>query len=91
VNNHTLATWRVRLIARGYLPRRRTSATATAHLDADGIFIVCPDDATTEAIFHYMIRTGSELRIEQDRHVKGLFPPQTWFDLMQEAGFCAEK
>jgi SAM-dependent methyltransferase len=105
---------------------RRTFATAAAHLDPGGIFIVCPDyttetfrspyvshttysdgetevtciqydwdadpsDTVREAIFCYMIRTGSELRVEQDRHVQGLFTLQTWFDLLREEGFSAEK
>ncbi len=50
-----------------------------------------PGDTTTETIFFYLIREGGELRVEQDRHVCGLFSLETWLDLMREAGFDAEK
>ena len=50
-----------------------------------------PSDTTTESRMFYLIREGEELRIEQDRHVFGLFPLQTWLDLMQKAGFTVEK
>ena len=47
-----------------------------------------PDDTTVESIMFYLIREGGELRVEQDRHVTGLFPLRTWLDLMAEAGFA---
>jgi hypothetical protein len=50
-----------------------------------------PEDTTVESIMFYLIREGGELRIEQDRHVTGLFPLQTWIDLMAEAGFMVEQ
>jgi len=50
-----------------------------------------PDDTTMETIFIYLIREKGELRIEEDRHITGLFPLQTWIDLMTEAGFEVEK
>lgn len=46
-----------------------------------------PADTTTETRFFYIWREGEELRIEQDRHVMGLFPLSTWTALMGEAGF----
>ena len=49
-----------------------------------------PSDTTYETIMFFMIRTKEGLKIEQDRHVLGLFPLQTWLDLMTEAGFSAE-
>jgi SAM-dependent methyltransferase len=49
-----------------------------------------PGDTTTECIFLYFIREGGEVRIEQDRHVTGLFSLETWLGLMREAGFDAE-
>lgn len=50
-----------------------------------------PNDTMTETLVFYLIRTQEGLRVEQDRHVLGLFPVQTWLDLMQEAGFSVEK
>ncbi|MCI0439948.1 MAG: class I SAM-dependent methyltransferase [Chloroflexi bacterium] len=50
-----------------------------------------PEDTTIETIFVYFIREGGKLRVEQDTHVTGLFPIQTWLDLMAEAGFEVEK
>jgi hypothetical protein len=50
-----------------------------------------PADTTVESIMLYLIRERGELRIEQDRHVTGLFPLQTWLDLMEEAGFMVEQ
>jgi hypothetical protein len=50
-----------------------------------------PKDTTVESIMFYLIRKGGELRIEQDRHVTGLFSLKTWLDLMEEAGFAVEQ
>lgn len=50
-----------------------------------------PTDTRVESIMFYIIREAGELRIEQDRHVLGLFPMQTWLALMSEAGFVVEK
>jgi len=50
-----------------------------------------PTDTTIESIMFYLIREAGRLRIEQDRHIVGLFPLQTWLDLMSEAGFEVEK
>jgi len=49
------------------------------------------EDTTVESIMFYLIREGGALRIEQDRHVTGLFPLQTWLDLLGEAGFQVEQ
>ncbi len=46
-----------------------------------------PSDTTTESIHFYLIRERGHLRIEQDRHIFGLFPLQTWLNLMEETGF----
>jgi len=48
------------------------------------------EDTTVESIMIYLIREGGVLRIEHDRHVTGLFPLQTWLDLLAEAGFQVE-
>ena len=50
-----------------------------------------PNDTKVETIMFYLIRSGSELRIEHDRHVTGLFPKSTWLRLMTEAGFTVEE
>jgi hypothetical protein len=50
-----------------------------------------PEDTTVESIMFYLIREAGELRVEQDRHVTGLFALQTWLDLMKEAGFTVEQ
>ena len=39
----------------------------------------------------YVIRKRGTVRVEQDRHVLGLFPVQTWVGLMEDAGFAVEK
>ena len=49
-----------------------------------------PAGTTTETRFFYIWREGKELRVEQDRHVMGLFPLSTWTALMREAGFRVE-
>lgn len=36
--------------------------------------------------FAYLIREGSDTRVEHDRHVCGLFPRSIWLRLMDEAG-----
>jgi len=50
-----------------------------------------PRDTTVESIMFYLIRKGGRPRIEHDRHVTGLFPLQTWLDLMEDAGFQVEQ
>ncbi len=50
-----------------------------------------PADTTIECLNWYLIRDGARLRIEQDRHVFGLFPLNVWLQLMEEAGFVVEK
>ncbi len=50
-----------------------------------------PNDTTMETIFVYFIRGHGQLRVEEDLHITGLFPIQTWVDLMTEAGFTVEK
>jgi SAM-dependent methyltransferase len=49
-----------------------------------------PTDAAIETLCWYLIREGADLRIEQDRHITGLFSLDVWLDLMREAGFDAE-
>ena len=50
-----------------------------------------PADTTIECLSWYIIREGANLRVEQDRHVMGLFDVNTWLTLMEQAGFDVEK
>jgi len=50
-----------------------------------------PSDTTIETIMFYFIREKGILRIEQDRHITGLFPKATWTGLMEESGFQVEE
>lgn len=47
-------------------------------------------DSTVETIMFYLIHRPGGLRIEKDRHVTGVFNRETWFRLMEEAGFSVE-
>jgi SAM-dependent methyltransferase len=46
-----------------------------------------PDDTVFEGLMIYLIRERGVLRIEQDQHVLGLFPQETWENLLKSAGF----
>ena len=52
-----------------------------------------PDQTETkiETIFIYMIKEDGQLRTEQDRHIAGLFPLDTWVSLLAQSGFHVEK
>lgn len=50
-----------------------------------------PFDTTIDVLNWYLLNEAGRLRIEQDRHVYGLFPMQTWLDLMARAGFAVQK
>ena len=50
-----------------------------------------PSDTTIESVFIYLQKENGDLRIEQDRHITGLFPLDTWLGLISEAGFDVEK
>ena len=50
-----------------------------------------PADTTIETLSWYFIREGPNLRIEQDRHVMGLFSLKTWVELLERSGFEVEK
>jgi len=49
-----------------------------------------PSDQTYVADFAYLLREGSKMRVEHDRHVCGLFPRATWVRLLETAGFEVE-
>ena len=46
-------------------------------------------DTTYEVTFLYLIRRDGGLSIEADRHTCGIFPLETWLDLLTEVGFAA--
>lgn len=48
-------------------------------------------DTSYEATFIFLIREKGKLRIETDRHICGIFPLETWIDLLQETGFKVHK
>ena len=50
-----------------------------------------PSDTLVETIFIYFLKENGSLRVEEDRHITGLFPMDTWLKLMSEAGFEPEK
>ena len=49
-----------------------------------------PEDTTTETLNFYLLREHGHLRVDQDLHILGLFPLQTWIQRMEEAGFQVE-
>jgi SAM-dependent methyltransferase len=49
-----------------------------------------PDDTTYICAFAFLLRDRTApVRCEQDEHVMGLFPRETWLRLIEEAGFEA--
>ena len=44
-------------------------------------------DTTYDYTLVYLIHQGSQLRVETDRHLNGLFELGTWHRLLQEVGF----
>ena len=50
-----------------------------------------PNDTTIESLFFFILRNGGEARVEQDRHLTGLFPLDTWLKLLGQAGFVVEQ
>jgi SAM-dependent methyltransferase len=57
----------------------------------ENIFDPEPADPTYEGTYIFLIREKGKLKIETDRHVCGMFSLNTWFDLLQEAGFKVNK
>ena len=51
-----------------------------------------PRDSTLESVFIYIIKnTDGSVRVEEDRHITGIFSIHTWLNLMQQAGFLAKR
>jgi SAM-dependent methyltransferase len=45
------------------------------------------EDTTYESTFIYLIRKDGKLESHVDRHLCGIFPPSSWMQWMEEAGF----
>lgn len=48
-----------------------------------------PSDTTYLAHYAYLLREGEEVRLEQDRHVLGLFARNEWLTWLGEEGFAS--
>jgi ubiquinone/menaquinone biosynthesis C-methylase UbiE len=48
-----------------------------------------PTDTMYESTFVWLIRRAGKLEIETDHHLGGIFPLQTWLELLREVGFEA--
>jgi trans-aconitate methyltransferase len=50
-----------------------------------------PDDTTYIADYVYLLRDQDEnVQVIHDRHTEGLFPRDTWFELLREIGFASK-
>jgi len=46
-----------------------------------------PADTSYETTFIYLIRRGGKLEIHSDHHLCGIFPLETWLQLLKQVGF----
>lgn len=46
-----------------------------------------PSDTTYTADYAYLLREGTDVRVEHDRHVCGLFTRDEWLQALRETGF----
>ena len=81
-----------------YVAERFTPRTSSGGHDGPGralryvewVWDPDPGDTTYLVDFAYLLRDGTgAVRCAQDRHVCGLFPRETWLELMEAAGFRA--
>jgi hypothetical protein len=50
-----------------------------------------PRDSSYSVDYAYLLRLpDGSARVAHDRHIEGLFPRQTWLDLLTAAGFDAQ-
>jgi SAM-dependent methyltransferase len=51
-----------------------------------------PDPADTTCVVHYafLLREGTDVRLEHEEHLCGLFPRATWLELLASVGFQAK-
>lgn len=50
-----------------------------------------PRDTTYQSTFIYLIRRNKKLRIATDRHMGGIFPLDTWLEVVKKVGFKVKK
>ena len=51
-----------------------------------------PSDSTIESVFIYIIKNeDGSARVEEDRHITGIFSIRTWLNLIEQAGFRAKR
>lgn len=51
-----------------------------------------PSDNAVESVFIYIVKNADgSVRVEEDRHITGIFPIATWLGLMERAGFRAKR
>jgi SAM-dependent methyltransferase len=50
-----------------------------------------PGDSTYESTFVFLIRRNGRLEIEMDRHTGGIFPMDTWMEILQGVGFAVSR
>lgn len=74
-----------------YCSAATNRAGSLAFTSLEYIYDPDPADTTIDVLNWYLFNENGRLRIEQDRHVYGLFPQQTWLSLMAEAGFAVRK
>ncbi len=82
-------------IHRGNWRQNQTECSTYAQDDIEIVFVenrYDPDPADTiyENVFVYLIRRASELSIETDRHLGGIFDLQIWRSLLSKAGFAVQ-
>ncbi len=51
-----------------------------------------PNDNKVESVFIYIIKNSDgSVRVEEDRHITGIFSINTWLSLMEQAGFRTKR
>jgi SAM-dependent methyltransferase len=49
-----------------------------------------PTDGTYQVEYAFLLRDGHQVMAAHDRHVEGVFPTQTWLDLLRSTGYQVE-
>ena len=55
------------------------------------MYIPNPNKTQIESILFYLINENGNLRIEQDKHIVGIFPKKLWIKLLLDADFSYEE
>ena len=74
----------------GMVTRWETSQGPVSVVTEERLHDPDPSDTQIESWFTYEITESGKRRVERDLHVTGLFPLETWMELMAEAGFKVE-